>query len=205
MKLIYGNPSYESVELIKNSILLREWIKKGIFDELLTYDYPSEEATKQELWQLVKLGETVDTARMQKIEAYEKDLFLEMSIFLQSYGIEQTKEQVYANIEIYDPIMDYLKAKFNRPRPNQAAGYYGIPLYPKLKTDATHSAYPSGHAFLGLCFFDYYSKRYPKLKRDLLEFALDVKLSREEGGVHYPSDGVFSFKIYNHISKYMTP
>jgi hypothetical protein len=205
MKLIYGNPSYESVELIKNSILLREWIRKGVFDELLTYQYPLEDVTKQELWHLVELSKTVDTVRMKKIEAYENDLFLEMSIFLQSYGIDQSKEQVFANMEVYDPIMDYLKIKFNRPRPFQAAGYYEIPLYPKLKTDASHASYPSGHAFLALCFFDYYSKRYPKLRLDLLEFALDVKLSREEGGVHYPSDGIYSFKIYNHIKKYMTP
>jgi hypothetical protein len=203
MKLIYGNPSYKSVEIIKNSILLKEWIKRGIFDELLTYQYPSEDITKKELWHLVELSKTVDSSRMEKIIAYEKDLFLEMSLFLQSHGISHSKEQVYANIEIYDPIMDYLKIKFNRPRPFQDAAYYQIPLYPKLKTDASTASYPSGHTFLALCFFDYYSKRYPELNTQLLEFALDVKLSREEGGVHYPSDGVYSFKIYNHIKKYM--
>jgi hypothetical protein len=203
MKLIYGNPSHESVELIKNSILIREWISKGVFDELLQISYPDEAKTKEELWKLVELGRGVDSLRMQKIEAYEKDLFLEMSIFLNSYGIQQTKEQIYANMEVYDPIMDYLKIKFNRPRPFQAAGYYEIPLYPKLKTDASHASYPSGHTFLALCFYDYYGKLFPELKKDLLEFVFDVKKSREEGGVHYPSDGAFSFKIYTHIKDLM--
>jgi hypothetical protein len=64
------------------------------------------------LWKLVELGRGVDSVLMQKIEAYENDLFLEMSIFLNSYGIQQTKEQIYANMEVYDPIMDYLKIKF---------------------------------------------------------------------------------------------
>jgi hypothetical protein len=43
----------------------------------------------------------------------------------------------------------------------------------------------------------------PDLKKDLMNFVLDVKLSREEGGVHYPSDGVFSFKIYQQIKNLM--
>jgi membrane-associated phospholipid phosphatase len=203
MKLIYGNPSYESVEIIKNSILLKEWISKGIFDELIQIQYPSEEVTRQELLHLLQLSNNLDSDRLEKIRRFDTDLFGLMSEFLQSYGINHSKEQVYANIEIYDPIMDYLKIKFNRPRPFQDAAYYQIPLYPKLKTDASTASYPSGHTFLALCFFDYYSKRYPKLNTQLLEFALDVKLSREEGGVHYPSDGVYSFKIYNHIKKYM--
>ena len=126
-----------------------------------------------------------------------------MSEFLHSYGIQDSKEQVYANIEVYEPIIDYLKIKYNRPRPFQTAAYYGIPLYPKIKTDASDSSYPSGHTLFSLYFYDYYGKRFPTLKKDLMEFVFDVKKSREEGGVHYPSDGVFSFKIYEHIKDLM--
>ena len=203
MKLIYGNPSYESVELIRNSILLREWIKNGVFDKLIQYEYPSENVTKQELLYLLELSNNLDSSRLEKIVRLDRDLFGVMSDFLHSYGITHSKEQVYANIAVYDPIIDYLKVKFNRPRPFQTAAYYGIPLYPKIKTDASDSSYPSGHTFLSLCFYDYYSKRYPKLAPDLMNFAVDVKLSREEGGVHYPSDGVFSFKIYQQIKNLM--
>lgn len=203
MKLIYGNPSYESVELIRNSILLREYIKNGVFDKLIQYEYPSENVTKQELLYLLELSNNLDSSRLEKIVRLDRDLFGVMSDFLHSYGITHSKEQVYANIAVYDPIIDYLKVKFNRPRPFQTAAYYGIPLYPKIKTDASDSSYPSGHTFLSLCFYDYYSKRYPKLAPDLMNFAVDVKLSREEGGVHYPSDGVFSFKIYQQIKNLM--
>lgn len=203
MKLIYGNPSYESVELIRNSILLREWISKGVFDDLVNYEYPSEEITKQELLYLLQLSNNLDSVRLEKIVRLDRDLFGVMSEFLQSYGINHSKEQVYSNIEIYEPIIDYLKVKFNRPRPFQTAAHYGIPLYPKLKTDASDSAYPSGHTLFSLYFYDYYGKIYPDLKKDLMNFVLDVKLSREEGGVHYPSDGIFSFKIYQQIKNLM--
>jgi membrane-associated phospholipid phosphatase len=203
MKLIYGNPAYESVELIRNSILLREWIQKGVFDELLQNEYPSEDIVKQELLYLLELSNNLDSARLEKIVRLDRDLFGVMSEFLQSYGINHSKEQVYANIQIYEPIIDYLKIKFNRPRPFQTAAYYGIPLYPKIKTDASDSSYPSGHTLFSLYFYDYYGKLFPQLKKDLMNFALDVKLSREEGGVHYPSDGIFSFKIYQQIKNLM--
>lgn len=203
MKLIYGNPAYESVELIRNSILLREWIKNGVFDELVQHQYPSENIVKQELLYLLELSNNLDSVRLEKIVRLDRDLFGVMSEFLHSYGITHSKEQVYSNIQLYEPIIDYLKVKFNRPRPFQTAAYYGIPLYPKIKTDASDSSYPSGHTLFSLYFYDYYGKLFPELKPDLMNFVVDVKLSREEGGVHYPSDGVFSFKIYQQIKNLM--
>jgi hypothetical protein len=32
---------------------------------------------------------------------------------------------------------------------------------------------------------------------------MDVKKSREEGGVHYPSDGLFSMRIYKHLAPWI--
>jgi len=203
MKLIYGNPSYEALEMIYSSVLVKEWESRGVFTPLLTMHYPCEKTTQGELWYLVDLSLSVDSGRMQRVEQLETDLFGAMAEFLGSYGIEQTGDQVYQNIGVYDPIVDYLKLHFNRPRPFQTAGYYGIPLFPRLKSDSNDSSYPSGHTLLALFFYDYYGKRYPHLKSDLMDFVFDVKLSREEGGVHYPSDGLFSFQVYNHIKDLM--
>ena len=46
-------------------------------------------------------------------------------------------------------------------------------------------------------------KRHPELSRELMWFALDVKKTREEIGVHYPSDGLFSMKIYSHLKPWI--
>jgi hypothetical protein len=203
MRLIYGNPSYEALELIYNSILVKEWESRGVFEPLLQMTYPCEKTTQGELWYLVELSLSVDSERMQRVKQLETDLFGAMAEFLGSYGIEQTGDQVYQNVQVYEPIIDYLKLHFNRPRPAQAAGYYGIPLFPKQTTNSNDSAYPSGHTLFSLFFYDYYGKRYPKLKSNLMDFVFDVKLSREEGGLHYPSDGLFAFQVYNHIKDLM--
>jgi hypothetical protein len=46
-------------------------------------------------------------------------------------------------------------------------------------------------------------KSHPELSKELMRFAMDVKKSREEGGVHYPSDGLFSMKVYKHLAPWI--
>jgi hypothetical protein len=46
-------------------------------------------------------------------------------------------------------------------------------------------------------------KSHPELSKDLMLFVLDVKKTREEGGVHYPSDGLFSLHIYKHLAPWI--
>lgn len=201
--MIYGNPSYESVQLIKNSILIREWNRLGVFDALKNIPYPDEEETKKELLYLLELQKTVDSPRLEYCKAVDTHLFDVMSEFLDVYGVTESAEQIQHNLSIYEPIIDYLKVVYNRPRPFQTAGAYGIPLYPLIKTDASDSSYPSGHTLFALWFRHLYMKRHPDLARPLMQFVLDIKKTREEGGVHYPSDGLFSMKVYSHLKPWI--
>lgn len=201
--MIYGNPSHETVELIKNSVLLKKWNRMGRLDALKEIPYPDEEVTKLELWHLVDLSKSVPNSRIKYLEELDDDLFGVMSKFLKYHGINESADRIHANLKMYEPLIDYLKFGYNRPRPFQTAGLYGIPLYPKIKNDSSDSAYPSGHTLFALWFRHMYKKTYPELANDLMKFVLEVKLSREEGGVHYPSDGHFSFKVYKHLKDYM--
>ena len=202
--MIYGNPSYASVELIKQSILVREWNRLGVFDELKRMPYPDEETTQRELWELVELQKTVDSVRLQYCKKVDVNLFGVMSEFLSSYGVTESAEQIKQNVDIYEPVIDYLKVIYNRPRPFQTAGVYGIPLYPLLEAKTAGTAsYPGGHTLQSLFFRHIYMKRHPELSKDLMRFVLDIKLTREQGGVHYPSDGLFSMKVYTHLKPWI--
>lgn len=203
MKLIYGNPSYKSVEAIKNSILVREWNRLGVFDELKNMPYPDEAETQKELLYLVELSHTVDDIRLKYIERVDRELYTVMSEYLESYGVSVSSELIKQQLDVYEPIIDYLKVIYNRPRPFQSAGVYGIPLYPKLRTDASDSSYPGGHTLLCLFFRHIYMASHPELARPLMQFALDVAKTREEGGVHHPSDNLFSMKVYKHLKPWI--
>lgn len=202
--LLYGNPSREVVDSIERNVLLNKWNKMGRLDELKNIPYPDENATKKELWHMVDLAKSVPRSRIPYLKEVDRNLFGVMSAFLRRYGINESKEKIKTNLTIYEPLIDYLKMGYNRPRPNQAAGYYGIPLYPILESKiAATASYPSGHTLYALWFMDTYKRLYPELRDDLMKFVLEVKLTREEGGVHYPSDGHFSFKVYRHLKDYI--
>ncbi len=202
--MMYGNPSYEIVESIKNSILLPEWSRLGVFMELKNIPYPDEIETQEELRQLLELQKTVDTPRLEYIKRVDKELYDVMSQFLETYGVTASAEEIEQQLALYDPIIDYLKIIYNRPRPFQTAGAYGIPLYPLLdSTSAGSASYPGGHVLLALFFRHIYMKSHPELSKDLMRFVMDVKKTREEGGVHYPSDGLFSLHIYKHLAPWI--
>lgn len=203
--LIYGNPSYENVQQIKNSILLREWNRLGVFDPLKTMPYPDEMTTKKELMHLVELSRGVDSTRLAYINGVDDHLYEVMSETLGVYGVTADAQTIEQQLELYDPIIAYLKVHYNRPRPFQTAGVYGIPLYPLLKSRTTGAAsYPGGHTLLALFFRHLYMESHPELANPLMQFVLDVARTREEGGVHYPSDNLFSMRIYKHLKPWMT-
>ena len=199
-KLVYGNPSYESYQRVVKSDLLRKMLRNNMLSSVLHIPYPSDDKTIVEVTQMLSM--TPDSHRMEKVLEYEWDLYGAMSRFLSSYGIEESKEQIEHVLSIYEPIEDFLKIRYNRPRPHQFAAYYDLPLYPRLRTDASSASYPSGHTLCSMWFRHHYMKTHPHLKSDLMDFVLDVKRSREEGGVHYPSDGAFSILVYHRLKHY---
>jgi len=203
--MIYGNPTYKHVLAVKNSILVREWNRLGVFDILKNVPYPDEDMTQVELRYMVELQKGVDSNRLDRINIYDETLYEAMVDFLGSYGVTATVEELKQKLDMYEPVIDYLKIVYNRPRPFQTAGVYGIPLYPLLERVCGDgaSSYPSGHTLLALLFRHFYMKSHPELSKELMRFAMDVKKSREEGGVHYPSDGLFSIKVYKHLAPWI--
>ena len=203
--MIYGNPTYKHVLAIKDSILVREWNRLGVFDMLKNVPYPDEAMTQKELLYMVELQKGVDSNRLDRINVYDETLYEAMVDFLGSYGVTATVEEIKQKLDMYEPVIDYIKIIYNRPRPFQTAGMYGIPLYPLLERVCGDgaSSYPSGHTLLALLFRHFYMKSHPELSKELMRFAMDVKKSREEGGVHYPSDGLFSMKVYKHLAPWI--
>lgn len=203
--MIYGNPTLKVVTSIRDSILVREWTRLGVFESLKGMMYPDEETTKQELVYMVDAQKQLDSVRVERIKLYDATLYKAMAEFLDSYGVSTTVEEIKQQLDPYEPVVDYLKVLYGRPRPFQTAGMYGIPMYPLLQNVCGdgNSSYPSGHTFLALMFRHFYMKSHPELSKELMRFAMDVKKSREEGGVHYPSDGLFSMKVYQHLAPWI--
>lgn len=201
--MIYGNPTYTHVQQIKTSVLLHDWKARGILDPLLQMPYPCEVTTQAELWDLVAKTRMVSSTRLNWcnwMDDHHAEGWME---YVHTLGLTYDSAFFQGLFDRYEPIITYLKFHYNRPRPFQTAGMYNIPVYPHIHCGSGESAYPSGHTFLALVAYDKLVKAHPELRKELMRFVLDVKLSREELGVHYVSDGLFSFQIYRHLKKFL--
>jgi hypothetical protein len=201
MTYIFGNPSQNHITAIENSILVQEWSQSGVLAPLLKVPYPDETVTRKELLYMVRLSQQLDSNRIEEINLIHSHLYEYWSNYLESFGVTYAAEELEQRVLPYEPITDYLKLQYNRPRPHQMAGILHIPLYPKLDwgSGPADAAYPSGHTFISLCIYHLVGKIHPQLKPDLLHMVVNIKLSREELGVHYPSDGVFAFQIFKYL------
>lgn len=192
----YGNPSFTSMERIKQSILLREWELQGILDPVKCMPYPTDDVVYHELWSLVQLTQQISPDRLEHALVTDVYLYEVWAAYVQSFGITKTAAELEQWVLPYEPITDYLKIHYNRPRPFQVAGQWNIPLYPHVIEGSTDAAYPSGHVFLSALLAHALTLRHPKLKSDWWWMVMDIKKTREELGVHYPSDGLFALRVY---------
>ena len=195
--MIHGYPPYKYYKAMENSILLHTWVHNGYIAPLLNMPYPNEYITGAELTYLLNIQQSVDSTRLAYITRLDNELMPVWSEYLDSLGVTISADELTAVVEQpYDPLISYLKLWYNRPRPFQIAPFYGIPLYPLAENYHGESAYPGGHTLLSALVAHYVTLRHPALKKDVWHFAMDIKRSREQYGVHYPSDGLFSLQIF---------
>ena len=105
MQLIYGNPTLKVVTAIRDSILVREWTRLGVFEPLKGMMYPDEETTKQELVYMLELQKNVDSMRLERIQRYDATLYETMVEFLGSYGVSATVEEIKQQLGQYEPVV----------------------------------------------------------------------------------------------------
>lgn len=101
-------------------------------------------------------------------EKYEYDFFSRISTCIDGY-------------------LNYMKLKYDRPRPYQLAPIMGKRLY--MFTDEPGTAsYPSGHSMDAWTFAMILSKRHPMHEREFYAIAHSIGTSRMIAGLHFPSD-----------------
>ena len=96
-----------------------------------------------------------------------------------------------------------MKMHFNRARPFQVSDYHNIEIYYNKKMQKTGTAatpsYPSGHTAAAYFAAEIASHYKPQLKKEFLNLANIVALSRIEEGVHFPSDNEYAIKLVKEV------
>jgi hypothetical protein len=120
------------------------------------------------------------------------DLFL---LEVSRLGLPVPREEVLEIADSVAAVASVLKAEFNRPRPFQVAGEFGIPLYPVESVTAWGASYPSAHTLLAELLCRYLSRLFPEHEELFRELADDVTRTRVVGGLHFPSDCEYGIEL----------
>ena len=202
----YGNITKSHLEKVKadKAGLLKSSMELGIIKNIIeNHPFPSNSSdeTKNELRYLTELTEDADDEDVrfcQLMESHHYDMFV---IVGKKLGLDVSKEQILKWVRDVDPIIFYLKHKFNRPRPHQLAKELDIPMYPLIVTDANSAAYPSGHTMDFLVILYHFGKMKPEIAEELDNYYHEIKRVRELSGLHYPSDRKISEYLFKQLVK----
>mgnify|MGYP003627612132 FL=1 len=151
------------------------------------------DVTKSEIKQISELTQSLTATQKSLVMLADADpnlLFVEL---LDSSVLPLPIEKFDKAWNILEPVIRYLKNKFNRPRPEQLV--VGFPRFYddlsinviKTKTHQT-PAYPSGHTAYAALMASILSDMYPDQSSKFYEIANLAGHARVLQGVHYPSD-----------------
>ena len=202
----YGNTTREQEQKVREdrSGIIKACEEKGIIKDILeNHPFPanSSEETRNELDYLVKITKEAseeDLKFCKLIETNHYDFFV---IVAKKLGLDVSKEQILKWVGEVDPVLFYLKDKFNRPRPYQLANELNLPLYPITASDANSAAYPSGHTLDFLVILYQFGKMKPEIADEVDDFYHQIKRVRELSGLHYPSDRKVSEYLFKQLVK----
>jgi acid phosphatase (class A) len=203
----FGNPPKEQDDKVKadRAGILRACINKGIVKDMLeNHPFPanSSDETKKELEYLVEITKKADADDFKFCKLLEHNHHDFLALAGRKLGLDITTEQVKNWCFDIDPILFYLKDKFNRPRPYQLARELGLELYAIVTTDANSASYPSGHSLDFLVTLYHFGKMKPEAAEEIDKFYHKIKRVRELSGVHFPSDRKISEYLFKQLVKH---
>jgi hypothetical protein len=201
-KIAYGNADRRELDLLQTENYL-----DVCFTDLTQYSFPpnDSETTRAELNELSEMCQALhqDEKSQKRFKAYDTSLHMVMIKYLMARGVEQKEAEplVSSILRDIDPLIAKLKFYFQRPRPYQMSYYLRLKLFPFFSITSSNPSYPSGHAVQAKFFAEIIGNKYPKIYKDVHDFADDICLSRMYMGLHYQSDIDFATLVVDKVMK----
>jgi hypothetical protein len=148
-------------------------------------------------------------AIIKSIKKHDKDPAYAIKTYMRLFGLKYDQDFINKVLKESAILIAEQKNKFNRPRPDQLAPYFGVTLEVLGSTTDNTPSYPSGHSSQSRLVAEIYAAEYPSHRENLLKAAEECGFGRIMGGFHYFSDhkmGVsFAKKLYRTLkNKKMT-
>lgn len=195
MKDLYYS-KYIPIEIIK---LVKK--DKGIFNgynygKFLNASYPDIQESLKELEYLKK--------EFPLDEEFVREYDDIPTIFANYFSFEENVGDIVDKIiKGYHEIIPIIKWYYNRIRPYQLAKLHNIEIDSLLLDTMLNPSFPSGHSAQSYMIAYYLGEIYPDIKKDLLDLADKICVSRMSAKAHYPSDIAFGKVIGSDMANFL--
>ena len=189
---VYGEPTSQQKKRLEQPL---RYFPHQLPEKFKQQPFPSEEETLEELDYLISLQprdedffNKFDDSFSHHFYDYVKDNKLPFT--------EQDEKKMKEIVsEAANMVLD-LKFHYNRERPYQVAERTGNEDFVALGSETAKTpAYPSGHTSQSRLLARIFGDLFPEHRTAFLNISIDCMLSREEGGVHFPSDNTFGIQV----------
>lgn len=191
----------DEAKITASDPIIQHFARTGLLRKYEEMTPPDEEQTYDELNHLI--------FRMARLTPEQKQFALRAEVdpigvyhkFAKSIGLNLPHGYFDNIFSQTDPILLHLKRHHNRSRPEVFARENGINDFKTaIPTDVTHAAYPSGHALESHIAEDVLrTLARPQHWDAISDFTRQMRESRLDAGIHYPSDNEVSRQLAKDI------
>lgn len=188
--LQYGIPTVQQQKRMDKELV---YFSDDLVDRIIDAGDPPcncSEETRKELYYLDKVKKDKDL-----FDKYDQHFSWAFFEYAEENDLDHDPEELREIKRESSNVILHAKFHFNRPRPFQLATVYGLDFEHMNTESGQTPAYPSGHAAQARLLARILGDDNPEHAVALMEIADEVALSRELGGVHYPSDNEFGKKV----------
>ena len=186
--IIYGDPSNKRLKEMDS--------EKGPFDGFdinLYKSFPPPKNSSQTT--LDELNYIQGIERDEKFIKEADDVENYFKSFIEGKGFEYPKKHVKHILKCSKPIIVKLKYYYNRPRPDQLADHFNLPLDNFYLDSMGTPSYPSGHSTQGILIGLVLGDMFQEYRQELFNIGKDISYSRLMSKAHYPSDSKFGEQL----------
>lgn len=125
---------------------------------------------------------------IKSIRKHDKDAAFAVKMYMSIFGLSFDQKYIDMIMAESAIIIKGLKNKFNRPRPEQLAPYFGMEFDVLSSRTNRSPSYPSGHSTQARLIAEIYGEKYPEHRSNLLKASEECGGGRVMAGFHYPGD-----------------
>ena len=143
-----------------------------------------------ELSMVKELGSNRTQKEVNSIKNHDKSVTHAVKNYLEENDLSYESDDISKLVKTGAGVSRFYKKKFQRIRPWQLAGEFGINInHLDFPSDTMSTpAYPSGHSLQSRLVAEYYIEKYPQHKKGLIAAAEECGQGRVKAGWHFPSD-----------------